>query len=72
MAKVVLTFDDADDSQMISFYSDRNIDLDGDMNAMTSAEQLAALAIKLLDEYIQDAGADVEYQLPKGTNKRLN
>lgn len=72
MAKVVLTFEDDKESQMISFYSDRDIDLDGDLNSMTPAEQLASIAVSLLDEYVSKAGADVERTLPVGKHQKLN
>jgi hypothetical protein len=72
MAKVVITFQDGDNEQLISYYSDRETDLNDDLNKMTSAEQLAAIAIQLLDEYVSKAGANVERPLPKGQNQRLN
>jgi hypothetical protein len=66
MAKVVITFQDGKDEQLISFFSDRGIDLNQtDMTTMTPAEQLAALSIQLLDEYAVKAGANVERILPK-------
>jgi hypothetical protein len=70
MAKVALIFEDGKEDQIISYYSDRNISLDDDLNKLTKAEALAAIAMQLLGDYIEKAGADVEYERP--LDNRLN
>jgi hypothetical protein len=64
MAKVCLIFEDNDDAQMISFYSDRNISLDEDIETLMPAEQLASIAIKLLEQYVNEEGATTTFEKP--------
>jgi hypothetical protein len=73
MAKIVLTFQDGDDEQLISYFSDRDVDITSiDMNALTPAEQLAAIALDLLDEYVTKEGASVERPLSKEVTDKMN
>ena len=73
MAKVVITFQDGDDEQLISYFSDRGVDINSiDMNAMTPAEQLAVIALDLLDAYVSKEGATVERSLSKDAADKMN
>lgn len=74
MAKVVITFEDGtDDEQLIYYSSDRDVDLNElDPDKMTAAEQLATIAIQLLDEYMEKEGIEVDKFGPRRKPEGLN
>jgi hypothetical protein len=61
MARVVVTFEDTDDGQIVTYDSSTGTSMDADSQIMTDAEQLASTSIILLQEYLADTGAKIEF-----------
>jgi len=61
MARVILTFEDNGDEQIVTYDSSTGASLDSNMDAMTDAEYLAACAVILLQKHLTEEGANVEF-----------
>jgi hypothetical protein len=60
MARISLIFEDAEEGQIISYTSDRGVTLQESFEELTPAEQLASIAMTLIEDYIVENEGEVE------------